>query len=118
MTITERRKHPRTKVDNTVSYICIDDSENKIADGMGRAIDISEGGILIETHNPIETQDILLPSLDVKDDSISIKGRVLYYITYDFEKFHAGIQFFETKEKIISFTTNLIKAYIKLTGTA
>ena len=111
MTITEKRKHPRVKTNNLVSYVCIDDSGNEIDEGMGRAIDISIGGILIETHDPIESQDILLMAIGIKDELIDIKGKVVYCRAEDSGMFRTGIQFLETNEKIRLFVMSLIKTY-------
>ncbi len=109
MTFTERRKHPRVETNNLVSYVCIDDSGNEIDEGMGGAIDISLGGILIETHDPIESQDILLMAVGIKDELIDIKGKVVYCRAEDSGMFRTGIQFLETNEKIRLFVMNLIK---------
>jgi hypothetical protein len=113
LTITEKRKHPRVKTHNLVSYVCIDDSGNEIDEGMGRAIDISIGGILIETHDPIESHDILLMAIGIKDELIDIKGKVVYCRAEDSEMFRTGIQFLETNEKIRLIVTSLIKTYRK-----
>ena len=107
--ITEKRKHPRVITHNLVSYVCIDDSGNEIDEGMGSAIDISLGGILIETNKPIGTQDILLMAIDIKDELIDIKGKVVYCRAEDSGMFRTGIQFLETSEKIRLFVMSLIK---------
>ncbi len=109
MTFTERRKHPRAKTNNFVSYVCIDDRGNEIDEGMGRAIDISIGGILIETYDPIESQDILLIAIGIKDELIDIKGKVVYCRAEDSGMFRTGIQFLETNEKIRLFVMGLLK---------
>jgi hypothetical protein len=113
LSIEEKRKHPRVKTENLVSYVCIDDKGNETDEGMGRAIDISIGGILIETHDPIESQDILLMAIGIKDELIDIKGKVVYCRAEDSGMFRTGIQFLETKENIQLFVTSLIKIYSK-----
>ncbi len=109
MTITDRRKHPRVTTDNLVSYVCTDDSGNEIEDGEGRAINISVGGILIETPNPIRAQDILLTVNDIEDELIDIKSKIVYCSAEDPGMFRTGIQFLETNEKVISFVIYLLK---------
>jgi c-di-GMP-binding flagellar brake protein YcgR len=116
LTFTERRKHPRVEINNLISYICIDDSDNQTKEGRGKAINISQGGILIETHDSFEWQDILLLGIDLKDESVSIKGKVIYCNADDFGKFRTGIQFLETNEKILSFVMKLLKTHSKLLG--
>jgi len=112
----ERRKHPRVEISNLISYCCTDDSGNKTKEGRGKALNISQGGILIETNDSFEWQDTLELSIEIEDELISIKGKVIYCNAHDFGKFRTGIQFLETNEKILSFVINLLKTYTELLG--
>ena len=116
MEFKERRKHPRVEINSLISYICIDDSGNKTKKGRGKAINISQGGILIETNDSFEWQDTLQLAIEIEDESVSIKGKVIYCNADDFGKFRTGIQFLETNEKILSFVINLLKTYSELLG--
>jgi hypothetical protein len=113
LTITEKRKHPRVKTNNLVSYVCVDDSGSEIDQGIGSAIEISLGGTLIETHNSIELRDILLMAVGIKDELIHIRGKVVFCRTEDSGMFRTEIQFLETNEKIRLFVMSLIKDYSK-----
>ena len=116
MEFKERRKHPRVKTNNLISYTCIDNSGNQTKKGRGKAINICQGGIQIETHTPIESEDILLLAIDIEDELTRIKGKAIYCAPDDLGKFRTGIQFLETNEKIVSFVTNLLKTYSELLG--
>ena len=116
MTFVEKRKHPRADITNLVSYRCMDDSGNQAKQGRGKSVNISQGGILIETHDPFEWQDILLLSIDIEDESVSIKGKVIYCNAANFGKYRTGIQFLETNKKIVTFVEGLLKTYSKLLG--
>jgi len=116
LTVKERRKHPRVETNNLISCVCIDNRGNKTKERKGKAINISRGGILIETHDSFEWQDILQLTIDVENELISIKGKVLYCNTYNFGKFRTGIQFLETNEKIVSFVISLLNAHSKILG--
>ncbi len=116
MEFKERRKHPRVEINSLISYICIDDSVNKTKEGRGKAINISQGGILIEINDSFEWQDTLQLAIEIEDESVSIKGKVIYCNADDFGKFRTGIQFLETNEKILSFVINLLKTYSELLG--
>jgi Tfp pilus assembly protein PilZ len=94
----------------------VDGSSNLAKEGRGKSINISQGGIHIETHDPLEWQDVLMLSIDIKDESVSIKGKVVYCNTANFGRFRSGIQFLETNENIISFVEGLLKTYSKLLG--
>jgi len=116
LTFVEKRKHPRIDINNLVSYRCMDDSGNQTKEGRGKSVNISQGGILIETHDTFEWQDILLLFIDIEDESVSSKGKVIYCNAANFGKFRIGIQFLETNEKIVSFVIGLLEAYSKLLG--
>jgi hypothetical protein len=109
----ERRKHPRTKTKNLLSYVGIDDRGNQKEQGMGKAIDVSVGGILIETLNPIISKGIVLTVTGTKGELINIEGKVVNHRLEGFGVFRTGIQFIEDEEKNKSFIINLIKEYSK-----
>ncbi|MBW1826967.1 MAG: PilZ domain-containing protein [Deltaproteobacteria bacterium] len=81
-----------------------------------KAINISQGGLLIETSDPLEWQDILHLTIDIEDGWVGIKGKVIYCNADDFKKYRTGIQFLETNDKIQSFVMNLLQMYSKLLG--
>ena len=118
MAFVEKRKHPRVNINNLISYRCKDDSGNQTKEGRGKSINISQGGILIETHDPFEWQDIIRLFIDIEDESLNIKGKVVYCNAANFGKFRTGIQFLETNEKIVSFVIKLLETYSKLLGIA
>jgi len=116
LSFIEKRKHPRVDITNLISYRCLDGSGNLKQEGRGKSINISQGGILIETHDPFEWQDTLLLSIDIKDESVTIKGKVVYCNASNFGKYRTGIQFLETNKKIVAFVEGLLKTYSKLLG--
>ena len=116
MTFVEKRKHPRVNINNLISYRCLDDNDNQTKEGRGKSINISQGGILIETHDPFEWQDVLLLFIDIEDEPVNIKGKVVYCNAASFGKFRTGIQFLETNEKIVLFVERLLETYTKLMG--
>jgi len=116
LTFVERRKHPRVDITNLLSFRCMDDSGNLTKEGRGKSVNISQGGILIETQTSFEWQNILQLSIDIEDEPVSIRGRVVYCNSTNLGKFRTGIQFIEANEKIVSFVERLLEKYIKLLG--
>jgi Tfp pilus assembly protein PilZ len=108
----EKRKHPRVETNKGISYLLKDDDGNRIKEGTGRTINISQGGILIETDTPFTWQDILQMSIDVEGELVTISGKVVYCNTVDSEIFRTGIEFLKTNEKILSFVIGLLKTYL------
>jgi len=113
LSIEEKRKHPRTKTKNLLSYVGMDNRGNEKEQGMGKTLDISIGGVLIETLSPIVSKDILLTATGIKGELINIVGKIGYHRAEDSGMFRTGIQFIEDNEKNRLFIISLIKAYSK-----
>ena len=73
-----KRKNPRVKSPNLLAYLCIDEEKNKVIQGMGRTLNVSEGGILLETHVPIDTRHTVLLTIAMEDDLMHFKGKIAH----------------------------------------
>src|SRR4030042_4861827 len=104
----EQRKYYRAKTVNLLSYECIDGDGNPLNQGMGRILDISQGGLLMETKAPIEAEYIRIESLDIKEKPIKIKGKFVYCKEAEPKTFHTGVRFTETDEKIREIVAAMI----------
>ena len=109
--VTEKRKHQRISTLNLLSYVCLDEEGNSLEQGMGRTLDISEGGILMETHVRIETKYIVLMAVGIEDELIDIKGEVVYSREAKSGMFESGVRFLEKNEKMIQIVKDLIKVF-------
>ena len=111
MTTKERRHHPRIRALNLISYNCIDEAEEIVAQGMGRTLNISEGGILLETHIPIDPKNSIALTIGLEDELINIKGKVVFSMAGKNEKFEAGIEFREMQDSTLDILKKFIKAF-------
>jgi hypothetical protein len=107
----EKRKHQRVTTNNVVSYICLDGDGNRISEGMGMTVDISQGGTLIETSRPIESEYILLMSIDLNQNVLETKGRVVHSRSDGPSKYLTGIQFLASPEEVTRIVKNFIIDY-------
>jgi c-di-GMP-binding flagellar brake protein YcgR len=110
---SERRKYPRIKTHNAISYICTDEDDNQLGEGMGEAIDISQGGILLKTPLPIESDYVFLTSIDTENNMIEIKGKVAHYRSTESGEFLTGIRFLGTHEEKIQVVKILVKTRVR-----
>ena len=94
MTSENKRKHERIQSLN-LSYICIDENENIVKQGMGRTLNLSETGILLETHFPIELIHVVQLTISLEEDLLDIKGKPVHVRPRDQGKYEIGIQFVE-----------------------
>ena len=104
----ERRKHPRTQIHFPVYFICIDKDGKEMMQDIAIVLNISENGILMESsYNLPNTNYVKVMASTKANQTIEIKGRVVYSITVSREKFRIGISFQDTSNKILKFTNSL-----------
>ena len=111
MTITDKRQHPRIDSLNLISYVCIDETDTDVIQGMGRTLNVSEGGILLETHIQIDPKHTLSLTIGLEEDLVDIKGEVAHSKPGKDDNFETGIQFFEKDEEALRVLNKYIKAF-------
>jgi hypothetical protein len=94
----ERRKHQRTDSLNLLSYHCLDENDDIVMQGVGRTLNFSQGGILLETHTPIDLKTLVSLFIAMEDDLVDVKGSVIHASAIGNGKFNTGIAFVETDE--------------------
>ena len=107
----EQRKYPRVETCNLVSYMLIGENGEIEDQGMGRALNISQGGILLETSRLILSEHISLMSVDLDNNLIEIKGNVVYSKDNGVGMIQNGIRFEGEHDETIQFATKLIKTF-------
>jgi len=109
---TEKRRHSRINTSNMVEYALFNEQRKKIDQGIGRTLNLSQSGALLETEKPLEGSFILLMTLDLEGKKMQVKGRVAntrksnkpgYYLT--------GVEFIGSKEEQINAIVAFVKAY-------
>ena len=111
MTSENKRKHERIQSLN-LSYICIDEDENIVKQGMGRTLNLSETGILLETHFPIELNHVVQLTISLEEDLLDIKGKPVHVRPRDQGKYEIGIQFAELDPS----ASQIIKKFVNQGG--
>ncbi|MDJ0816713.1 MAG: PilZ domain-containing protein [Desulfobacterales bacterium] len=112
MTSENKRQHERIYSLN-LSYICLDENNNIVKQGMGRTLNISESGILLETHFPVESEHIIRLTISLEEDLLDIKGKPIHVRSEDGGKYQIGIKFLDLDQNAV----DLIKKYISESGT-
>ena len=111
MTSENKRKHERIQSLN-LSYICLDENANIIKQGMGRTLNISESGILLETHFPIEPEHVVQLTISLEEDLLDLKGKPAHVRSCDDGKYEVGIQFIELDQN----ACDLLKKFVSSGG--
>ena len=111
MNVAEKRKYPRVPIHNLVSYVCLDEDGKPIKNLMGTALDVSQGGLLLETTHQIEPGDVILITTDDQDRLIEINGKAAYCREIGDGKFYVGISLQGAHNENIQFVRSMIRAY-------
>ena len=109
--MVDRRKCPRINTTNLISHVTIDEMGRWIFQGMSRALDISRGGILLETAQPITPGCLSMMTVDIDNNLIEIKGELIHCSKSGPSTYHSGIKFISTDKLITKFVTQMIKVY-------
>lgn len=107
----DQRVYPRVAACNLISYAVTDRGGNVTDHRMGRALDVSQNGICLETARQVRSETISLMASDVEENLIEIKGRVAYSRENGQNLFRTGIRLEGTHDENIQFVKNLIRVY-------
>ncbi|RJQ87951.1 MAG: PilZ domain-containing protein [Desulfobacteraceae bacterium] len=111
MTNDEKRKHSRIGSINLLNYVYCDENEEEADQGMGRTLNVSESGILLETHNRIDPSHVVCLTIGFREDVVDIKGRVIYTKENTRGLFESGIEFFAMDDAARQVLENYIQAF-------
>ena len=109
--MADRRKHHRIKTRNLISHFSFDEAGALYSQGIGRALDVSQGGILIETPEPIESNWLSLMAVDLNEDLFEIKGRLMHSNRSPAGMYLSGIAFVGSDWQVANFVVKLVKGY-------
>jgi hypothetical protein len=107
----DRRKFPRIKICNPISYDSVGKDGILLDQNMGIALDISQNGILLETSQMIQSKYIYLIFVDLEKSLIRIAARVIFSVKKKNGNFKSGINFQGSHEENIQFAKRVIRAY-------
>ncbi|MBS3758603.1 MAG: PilZ domain-containing protein [Desulfobacterales bacterium] len=111
-----KRRHERYDSLNLLSYVCFDSDGKEWMQGIGRTLNISETGLQLETHEPIETKYVVLLSVGIEDDLVDIRGKVVYCNRGEDNKFECGIEFREVSQEAYTVLKRYISEFHKQYG--
>lgn len=117
---TERRRFIRPEALNLLDYLVVDSQGRQGEYAMGRTLNVSRGGILMETHIPLPVGQQVMITLGLEDNLVDIMGRIVY-ATYSAGMHQNGIEFFhmsETDRKILEHYTEAFHDQYKETPKA
>jgi hypothetical protein len=112
MSMIEKRKTDRINTLN-LFYILLNEEDTAVHQGMGRTLNLSETGILLETYFPIEFEHTVMISIGLAEDLVEIKGKVAHHRQLEDDKFVTGIYFAEVTDAAIQVIQKFVQEYGK-----
>lgn len=109
----EKRRHPRIDSLSLLSYAGRDENGVMVEQGMGRTVNVNEGGILLETHAPIDPQYVVFLAIGLEDELIEVNGKVVHQNVDEDGMFKTGIRFMQTGADTLRILRKFIKAFEK-----
>ena len=107
MTVQKRRTQ-RIDSHNLLTYVCLDENNQELKQGMGRTLNVGEGGILLETHIPLKPKELVVLTIGLEEELMEMKGRITFCNTREDGNFESGIQFIETDDEKLRFLKQFI----------
>ncbi len=112
MTNQEKRKFIRIDSLN-LSYVLVDGENDEEKQTMGRTLNISEAGIRLETHVPVDLGSTLTLTIGLEEDLVDIKGRVVHSVKSEGGWYQLGVEFIEKDDKSSQILKKFIEAFRK-----
>jgi hypothetical protein len=109
--MNEKRKHSRVDSIYLLNYVNLDENEKEMMQGMGRTMNVSESGIMLETHVPFSQNDTVDVVVGLKEDMVTIRGKVVFSRTTDAGLHQSGIQFLTIEDASLATLRRYIDAF-------
>ncbi len=109
--MNEKRKHSRVDSIYLLNYVNLDENDEELMQGMGRTINVSESGIMLETHVAFNESDTIDIVVGLKEDMVTIRGKVVFTRTAETGRYQSGIQFLSIEDSSLATLRLYIDAF-------
>ena len=107
----EKRKHPRIRVHVAVSYDCFDDNNEMFEQKLGTILDVSEGGLLIESDSLIDANYVKVFVVGFDHNLYSIVGSTVHSRKIEKGIVRTGVCFHGDRQESIKFVSMVIRTH-------
>ncbi len=95
----DKRRHIRVESTNLLNFVCRGEDGEPYHQGMGRTLNVSEDGILLETYKPLDPQTSISITIGIEDELVDIEGEVIFLNESTKDIYVAGIRFSQINDK-------------------
>ncbi|GAB4340886.1 MAG: hypothetical protein Kow0089_14900 [Desulfobulbaceae bacterium] len=111
MSSSERRRYIRPESLNLLDYIVVDEQGVQGEYSMGRTLNISIGGILMETHIKLQPGQQVMISIGLEDELVDVMGRIVHSTMHNDGMYHNGIEFFHASAEDRRIINRYVEAF-------
>ena len=94
---SERRKNDRLESLHLLDFVVVDEFGQHGDYTMGRTLNVSRGGILMETHLEMRKGQQVVITMELKNALLNVMGTIVY-ASFANPRYRYGIEFFEVPE--------------------
>lgn len=116
MNFHEKRIHTRIDCNNLVEIKCIDSDGQISSQVLGQILDISKGGVKIKSPLPVDTELILISTLDTEKKSFGIRGKIAYSAREESGGYSLGIKFEAPEKSCMKFIKAVMTSHLSMTN--
>ena len=106
-----KRDYERFDSLNLLSFAVYDENNTLIRQGMGRTLNVSLSGILIETHVAIDTRYQVALAIGFREQLVDVKGQPIHCRKSENDMYETGVSFIGVDETQQSALTEFVKAF-------
>ena len=107
----DNRSSDRKDTLNLLDYIVIDESGKELNRAMARTLNVSEKGILLETHLPFDRGQKLLITIGLKENLFEFKGQVVHCEKRAEDVYNYGIELMDVSDEGMEILMQFLKAF-------
>lgn len=112
MSTEERRK--KTRVDSlNLLEVSFGENETDANQGMGRTLNVSESGILLETYFPVDLKSALSLTIAIENELVHLNGKVIRHKAGKEGMFETAVEFIDADESAVQSVRKLVELFEK-----
>jgi len=113
MTDQEKRQSRRFDSMNLLHYKLLTAKDGQLGNGMARTLNVSEGGLLLETNTPFEAGQNVAVTIGLEEEAVDVVGKVRHCEASGDGLYSTGLQFEDldaTGSRVLATYLALFKA--------
>ncbi|HKL48071.1 MAG TPA: PilZ domain-containing protein [Desulfuromonadales bacterium] len=108
------RRDERLEAINLLDYTTLDEQGKTVNHAMGRTLNVSESGVLLDTHIPLRVGQTIVLAIELEEEIVELTGKVVHIEKNEQGRYSSGIEF----EDFSSEDQRILHEYLKAFNSA